>query len=56
MALGRVAATATASYIEADYHFQVMEGYSHWLLEEAPDEIGALVLDRLRHNSVTGLQ
>ena len=48
MALGRTAATRTAGYVDAAYQFEVLEGYSHWLLEEAPDKIGELILNHLK--------
>ena len=48
MALGRTAATRTAGYVDAAYQFEVLEGYSHWLLEEAPDEISELILNHLK--------
>ena len=47
MAVGKTAATKTAAYVDAAYQFKVMRGYSHWLLEEAPDEIGELILNHL---------
>ncbi len=48
MALGRTAATRTAGYVDAAYQFEVLEGYSHWLLEEAPDKISELILNHLK--------
>jgi pimeloyl-ACP methyl ester carboxylesterase len=48
MALGRTAATRTAGYVDAAYQFEVLEGYSHWLLEEAPDRSSELILNHLK--------
>jgi pimeloyl-ACP methyl ester carboxylesterase len=48
LALGRAAATATARYVDSPYQFEVLDGYSHWLLEEAPDKISGLILNHLK--------
>ena len=42
-ALGETAAVATAGYVDAPYRFVRLAGKSHWLLEDARDEVvGAL--------------
>jgi pimeloyl-ACP methyl ester carboxylesterase len=46
-ALGRVAAEATAEYVAGSYRFEVLDGVSHWVPEQAPDELGRLLLDHL---------
>jgi pimeloyl-ACP methyl ester carboxylesterase len=46
-ALGREAAEATAAQVEGPYRFEVLEGVSHWIAEEAPDELNALLLEHL---------
>jgi pimeloyl-ACP methyl ester carboxylesterase len=46
-ALGRDAAEATAGHVDGPYRFEVLEGVSHWIPEEAPDALNALVLDQL---------
>lgn len=46
-ALGRVAAEATGSHVEAPYRFEVFHGVSHWVPEEAADRLAAVVLDHL---------
>jgi hypothetical protein len=48
MALGRAAADKTASYVDASYQFEALEGYSHWLLEEAPGKMSELILSHLK--------
>jgi pimeloyl-ACP methyl ester carboxylesterase len=48
LALGEAAAIATAEYVTGPYRFEKLEGRSHWLLEEAPDEISRLMLEHLR--------
>ena len=44
-ALGREAAEATAAWVEGPYRFEVLEGVSHWLPEEAPEVLNALLLE-----------
>ena len=46
-ALGRVAAEATAEWVAGRYRFDVLEGVSHWVPEEAPQELGRLLLEHL---------
>jgi pimeloyl-ACP methyl ester carboxylesterase len=47
-ALGRRAAEATAEFVRAPYRFEVLEGVSHWIPEEVPDRVAALVLEHIR--------
>ena len=47
VALGREAAEATAQHVEGPYRFEVLEGVSHWIPEEAPDRLNALLLEHL---------
>jgi pimeloyl-ACP methyl ester carboxylesterase len=46
-ALGAAAAKRTADYVDASYRFCILEGRSHWLPEQAPDEVAPLLLDHL---------
>jgi pimeloyl-ACP methyl ester carboxylesterase len=46
-ALGRVAAEATAEWVAGRYRFDVLDGVSHWVPEEAPDELNRLLLEHL---------
>lgn len=46
--LGRKAADLTANYVAAPYRYEILEGRSHWLPEEAPDEVARLLLDHAR--------
>jgi pimeloyl-ACP methyl ester carboxylesterase len=48
VALGRKAAELTARFVSGPYRFEVLEGVSHWIPEEAPDEVVRLVLEQLR--------
>jgi pimeloyl-ACP methyl ester carboxylesterase len=45
--LGRDAAEATAAHVEGPYRFEVLEGVSHWIAEEAPDTLNTLLLEHL---------
>lgn len=46
-ALGPDAAKATAECVEGPYRFEVLEGVSHWIAEQAPDELNRLLLEHL---------
>jgi pimeloyl-ACP methyl ester carboxylesterase len=46
-ALGREAADATAEHVDGPYRFEVLDGVSHWIAEEAPDALNALLLEHL---------
>ena len=46
-ALGRAAAEWTAEHVTADYRFVVLEGVSHWIPEDRPDELATLIRARL---------
>jgi pimeloyl-ACP methyl ester carboxylesterase len=47
-ALGRKAAELTARYVRGPYRFEVLEGVSHWIPEEVPDRVAALVIEHAR--------
>ena len=47
IALGREAAEATAGQVQGPYRFEVLEGVSHWIPEEVPDTLNALLLEHL---------
>ena len=51
LALGVQAAEGTAARIKGAYTFEKLAGRSHWLLQEAPDEITPLVLAHLKRNA-----
>jgi pimeloyl-ACP methyl ester carboxylesterase len=34
-----------ADHVAAEYRFEVLEGVSHWILDEAPDAVAELLLD-----------
>ena len=43
-ALGRAAADGTRKYVTAPYRFEVLEGVSHWVMDEASDDLNRLLL------------
>ena len=47
-ALGATAAHATGAHVAGPYRFEVLPGVSHWVPEQAPDRLGALLLEHLR--------
>jgi pimeloyl-ACP methyl ester carboxylesterase len=47
IALGREGAEATGKYVDGPYRFEVLEGVSHWIPEQASDDLNRLVLDHL---------
>ena len=49
--LGRKAADLTANYVAAPYRYEVLEGRTHWLPEEAPEEVARLVVEHARAHS-----
>ena len=51
VALGRRAAEDTALWVRGPYRFEVLHGASHWIPEEHPDELAALVLEHLREHA-----
>jgi len=42
-ALGREGAEATANFVEGPYRFEILEDVSHWVPEEAADQVNALL-------------
>jgi len=44
-ALGRRGAESTATYVEADYRFVVLEGAGHWLQFERPAEVSRSLIE-----------
>ncbi|MDQ1374292.1 MAG: hypothetical protein QOJ09_1630 [Actinomycetota bacterium] len=47
VALGRDAAEATANHVEGPYRFEVLEGVSHWIPEQAAERFTALLVQHL---------
>lgn len=47
ISMSRVGAEATGDHVAGPYRFEVLDGVSHWIAEEAPDRLGALLLEHL---------
>ncbi|MGO9930651.1 MAG: alpha/beta fold hydrolase, partial [Steroidobacteraceae bacterium] len=48
--VGRVAAEGTGEFIAAPYRFSVLEGGGHFVADQYPDRVSALLLEQLaRH-------
>jgi pimeloyl-ACP methyl ester carboxylesterase len=45
IALLEKGARACGNYVLGDYRFEVLEGVSHWILDEQPDTVADLLLD-----------
>lgn len=53
-AIGRRAAEGAVDFVAAPYRFEVLRGASHWVPEERPAELSALVLEHLAAHPVPG--
>jgi len=47
VAVGRTAAQACADQVTADYRFVELAGITHWIPEQAPEQLARAVLDRI---------
>ncbi|OLT44605.1 haloalkane dehalogenase [Saccharomonospora sp. CUA-673] len=47
VAFGSTAALATGDWVSGPYEFQMLEDVTHWVPEEAPEQLTALLLDHL---------
>jgi pimeloyl-ACP methyl ester carboxylesterase len=47
VAIGRTAAEACANFVTGDYRFVELPGVTHWIPEQAPDQLAAAILDRI---------
>ncbi|WP_027502070.1 alpha/beta fold hydrolase [Rhodococcus sp. UNC363MFTsu5.1] len=50
-AIGRVGPALTSRYVDAPYRFEVLEGVSHWIPDEAPERLDALLGEHLTAHS-----
>jgi pimeloyl-ACP methyl ester carboxylesterase len=51
--VGRRAAEWTAAYVTGPYRFVAMAGAGHFLVDQFPDRISALIIDHLRERTAT---
>lgn len=49
VALTRVGAEMCADYVTGDYRFEIIEGASHWLPDEEPEQLADLIEKRIRN-------
>ena len=47
VAIGRTAAEACANYVKGDYRFVELPGVTHWIPEQAPEQLATAILDRI---------
>jgi pimeloyl-ACP methyl ester carboxylesterase len=47
VAIGRTAAEACENYVTGDYRFVELPGITHWVPEQAPDQLTAAILERI---------
>jgi pimeloyl-ACP methyl ester carboxylesterase len=45
--VGEWAARDVERHVEGPYRFEILAGLSHWITEEAPDQLSALLLEHL---------
>src|SRR3712207_3178845 len=46
-AIGRTAAEACANYVTGEYRFVELPGITHWIPEQAPEQLARAILDRI---------
>jgi pimeloyl-ACP methyl ester carboxylesterase len=47
VAIGRTAAEACEQFVTGDYRFVPLPGITHWIPEQAPEQLAAAILDRV---------
>lgn len=47
VAIGRTAAEACEQFVTGDYRFVALPGVTHWIPEQAPEQLAAAILDRV---------
>jgi pimeloyl-ACP methyl ester carboxylesterase len=47
VAIGRTAAEACGDHVRGDYRFLTLPGVTHWIPEQAPEELATAILDRV---------
>ena len=54
VAVARQGAELSGQWVDAPYHFEVLEGVSHWIPTQAPEALAAAVLDRVESAGPVG--
>jgi len=47
MAIGQAGAQKCGEFVDATYRFVILDGVSHWIPEQAPDQLTAVILDQI---------
>ncbi|RBY77298.1 alpha/beta hydrolase [Blastococcus sp. TF02-09] len=47
VAIGRTAAEACEQFVSGDYRFVTLPGITHWIPEQAPEQLAVAILDRI---------
>ena len=47
-AFARSTAEASAEFVTGPYRFEILEGISHWIAEEAPERLSKLLVEHLQ--------
>ncbi|TFV68377.1 alpha/beta hydrolase [Blastococcus sp. CT_GayMR20] len=47
VAIGRTAAEACSNHVTGDYRYVELSGVTHWIPEQAPEELASAILDRI---------
>ena len=47
VAIGRTAAEACSNYVTGDYRFVELPGITHWIPEQAPEQLADAILERI---------
>lgn len=53
-AIGRAAAERAANYVDGPYRMKVLDGVSHWIVEERPAQTAAMVLEHIGSHTQSG--
>jgi pimeloyl-ACP methyl ester carboxylesterase len=47
VAIGRAAAEGCAAHVTGDFRFVELSGVTHWIPEQAPEQLATAILDRI---------
>jgi pimeloyl-ACP methyl ester carboxylesterase len=49
IALARKGAELTTRFVDGPYRFEILRGVSHWIPDEAPEQLDRLLAEHLRN-------